>query len=120
MPNDSLVDRVLALAADATASERLVLKLAAALIKQLDAENYDIRTDTDPRIRLSREEMDWLPDRFEVWNSIPMPKHWAPPEHMAALERENLEIAKLEEQFNADRQAAINEYLRRLGEGQRR
>jgi len=39
---------------------------------------------------------------------------------MAAVERENLEIAKLEEQFNGNRQAAIDEYLRRLSEGHRR
>src|SRR5438309_4794962 len=99
MPNDALVDCLLALGIDATASERLILKLAAALIKQLDTENYDIREDDDFRIKLSKEEREWLPDRFEVWNGIPRPKHWATPEHMASVERERHEIEELAKQF---------------------
>jgi hypothetical protein len=91
MPNDALVDRVLALQIGATASERLVLKIAASLIKQLDAENYSVFEDDDPRIKLTREEWDWVPGRFEIFNGIVSPKDWETPERLAAAAREDQE-----------------------------
>jgi len=116
MPNDVLIDRILALVADSRPSERLVLKLAAAVIKQLDEDNYDIRQDADARIKLSGDEFDWLPDLFEVWNGIPRPKHWATPERLAAVQREKREIAAIREELSLDHAAAIMEYIRRQDE----
>jgi hypothetical protein len=89
MPNDALVDRILALTTDVTPSERLVLKIAAALIKQLNEDNYEIQRDSDPRIKSSAKEFDMVPDCFEMWNGIPRPKHWSTPERMAAIEKRN-------------------------------
>ncbi|MFL6449880.1 MAG: hypothetical protein ACJ746_19680 [Bryobacteraceae bacterium] len=119
MPNN-LVDRILDLGTDATASERLILKLAAALVKQLDRENYDLREDDDPRIKLVGEEFEWIPDGFEVVNGIPRPKYWAIPERMALVEPKNREIDELTKQFNGDRTAAWNEYCRLLNERRRK
>jgi hypothetical protein len=80
---------VLALTERATPSERFVLKIAAALLKQIDQE-YEIEADTDGRIKLSEEECDWLPGTFEVWNSIATPKRWAIPERMEAVRQDEL------------------------------
>ncbi len=46
MPNNALIDDVLSASASATPSERMVLKLAASLLKRIDPE-YQIREDTD-------------------------------------------------------------------------
>lgn len=119
MPNDALVDRILALTTDVTPSERLVLKIAAALIKQLNEDNYEIQRDSDPRIKLSAKEFDMVPDCFEMWNGIPRPKHWSTPERMAAIEKEKREIGELEKQFNGDRDLAMQEYFRRISERSR-
>lgn len=83
MPNDILVNRILELTSEATASETVVLKIAAALIKQID-QDYDIRKDSDPRIKIPMEQWDWIPGGFEVWNQIPTPKDWGIPERLAA------------------------------------
>jgi hypothetical protein len=88
MPNDALVNRILALVTNATPSETLVLKIAAALIKQID-QDYDITKDSDSRIKIPMKEWDWIPDGFEVWNEIPTPKDWAIPERVAAAERDD-------------------------------
>jgi hypothetical protein len=112
MPNDVLIDNVLSPAASATPSERLVLKIAAALIKQID-QDYEVREDTDERIKVNTEEMGWIPDAFEVWNSIVRPKRWAIPERMEAVRREEAEIQEVMDQTGLDYFEAGNEYLRR-------
>jgi hypothetical protein len=112
MPNDALTDYVLSAAASATPSERLVLKIAAALIKQVD-QDYEISEDTDERIKLSSEEMDWMPDTFEIWNSIAKPKHWAIPERLEAVRRANADIQQIMDQTGVDYFEALNEHLRR-------
>lgn len=114
MPNDALVNRVLSLTNAATPSERLVLKLAAALIKQID-QDYETDEDNDPRIKLSREEFEWLPDRFEIYNGIPQPKDWEIPERIVAAEQEKSEIEALEAQLG-DYTNPIEEYMRRCEE----
>ena len=96
MPNNQLVDQILSMAGNATPTERLVLKLAAALIKQIDPE-YSVFDDCDERIKVPREEWDWLPGRFEVWNGIPSPKDWEIPEWVAAAEAEEREETDEEE-----------------------
>jgi hypothetical protein len=112
MPNDALIDRVLSAAATATPSERLVLKIAAALIKQID-QDYEVSEDPDERIKLNTEEMDWIPDAFEVWNSIVRPKRWAIPERLEAVRQENAEIQEIMDQAGLEHFEAVNEYLRR-------
>jgi len=102
----------LLLASQATPSERLVLKIAASLLKQLD-QDYEIDQDADRRIKLGPDEMDWLPDTFEVWNSIVRPKNWEIPERMEAVRREGEEIQKIMDESGLDHWAAVNEYLRR-------
>ncbi len=111
MPNDALIDQVLSAAASATLSERLVLKLAASLLKQIDPE-YEIREDTDERVKLRVEEWEWLPDRFEIWNAIAKPKNWEIPELIAAAEREEAEVQEIMNQAGIDYEAALTEYLR--------
>lgn len=112
MPNDALIDHVLSPAASATPRERLVLKLAASLLKQIGPD-YEIREDTDERIKLVVEEWAWLPDRFEVWNAIARPKNWEIPELVAAAEREEAEIQEIMKQGGIDEEAALTELLRR-------
>ena len=112
MPNDVLIDHVLSPAASATPSERLVLKLSASLLKQIDPD-YEIREDTDERIKLVVEEWAWLPDRFEIWNAIAKPKNWEIPELIAAAEREEAGIQEIMKQGGIDEQAALAEFLRR-------
>lgn len=63
MPNNQLVDQILSLAANATPTERLVLKLAAALIKQIDPQ-YSVLDDTDERIRVPEKE--WIGCRADL------------------------------------------------------
>ena len=112
MPNDVLIDNVLSLASKAPPSEAFVLKLAASLLKQID-QDYDVREDTDERIKLSREEMGWTPDAFEMWNSILRPKRWAIPERLEAVRREKAEIQAIMDDAGLDHGDALNEYLRR-------
>jgi hypothetical protein len=112
IPNDALIDHVLSASASATPSERLVLKIAASLLKQIDPE-YEIREDTDERIKLRVEEWAWLPDRFEVWNAIAKPKNWEIPELIAAAEREEAEIQEIMKQAGIDYEAALTEFVRR-------
>lgn len=83
MTNTALIEHILAFAPDATPSERLVLKIAASLLKQIDPD-YDIQLDTDQRIKLTIEEYECVPDRFELWNGVVRPKHWPIPEHLEA------------------------------------
>jgi hypothetical protein len=92
MPNNQLVDQVLNLAANAAPTERVVLKLAAALIKQIDPE-YSVFDDTDERIKLPAEEWDWLPGTLEILNGIPSPKDWEIPEWSEAADPEEREEA---------------------------
>jgi hypothetical protein len=70
MPNDVLVNSILALNANATPSETVVLKIAAALIKQID-QDYDIRKDSDARIKVAMEE--WI--GFQVHRSVEWDPH---------------------------------------------
>jgi hypothetical protein len=112
MPNDALIDHVLSPAASATPSERLVLKVAASLLKQIDPD-YDIAEDADVRIHLSEREMEWLPGRFEVWNAIASPKDWEIPERVEAAEREEAEIQEIMKQAGIDYDAALTEFVRR-------
>jgi hypothetical protein len=112
MPNDELIDYVLARSASVTPSERFELKLAASLLKQLDPD-YDITTDTDTRIKLSAEERDWRPGAFELWNAIAKPKDWAMPEHIEAAQREDAEIREIMKESGIDYLAALTEYEKR-------
>jgi hypothetical protein len=112
MPNDALIDHVLSAAASATPSERPVLKIAASLLKQIDP-GYEINEDTDARIHLRQEEMEWLPGTLEVWNAIVTPKEWGIPELMEAAEREEAEIQEIMKQAGIEYEAAFTEYLRR-------
>jgi hypothetical protein len=111
MPNDVLIENVLSLVAKATPSEAFVLKLAASLLKQID-QDYDIREDTDERIKLSREQMDWTPEAFEMWNSILRPKRWAIPERLEAVRQEKAEIQAIMDE-GLEYGDALNEYMRR-------
>ena len=101
MPNAALIENVLSLAAQATPSERLILKIAASLLKQLD-QDYEINEDADQRIKLTPEEMHWLPGALEVWNSIVRPKDWEIPERMEAVRREAEEIQKIMDESGLD------------------
>jgi hypothetical protein len=114
MPNEALVERILALTDGASFSERVILKFAAALVRQLD-DDYDIEFDDDPRIHLTNEEYFAVPDRIELWKGIPRPKDWATPERFAANERLEREIKQLEAEFGS-RAEAYNEYFRRREE----
>lgn len=119
MPNDSLVESILALTTDVTPSERLVLKLAAALIKQL-GEEYDIEEDEDSRIKLTWEEIHALPDRFEILNWIPRPKEWEVPERLRADEKNSREWEQVVREFGGDQIAASEEYQRRKRQRRRK
>ena len=112
MPNDALINHVLSAAASATPSERLVLKIAASLLKQID-QDYEINQDADERIKLSPEEWEWVPDAFEGWNGIVRPKRWGIPERLEAVRREKAEVEEIMNQTGLDNRAALNEYLRR-------
>jgi len=112
MPNDALVEHILAAMEQSSPTERVVLKMAAALVKKIDQE-YEIERETDQRIRLTPEEMDWLPDTFEVWNAVVCPKHWATPERLAAVERERAEIQGIKDETGLSHGGAVSEYLRR-------
>jgi hypothetical protein len=112
MPNLALVEQVISLMPQASPSELVVLKMAASLIKQID-QDYEIEEDTDQRIRLTQQEMGWLPDTFEVSNAIVCPKHWGIPERLEAVERERAEIQEIMNQTGLDHYAAVDEYLRR-------
>jgi len=112
MPNDALIDHVLSAAASATPSERLVLKIAASLLKQIDPD-YEINEDTDERIKLGPEEMERLPGTLEVWNAIVTPKEWGIPELMEAAEREEADIQEIMKQSGINYAAALTEFVRR-------
>ena len=111
MPNEALVERILALTEESSFSERVILKFAAALVRQLD-DYYDIELDDDPRVHFTMDEFEAVPDRIEMWNGIPKPKDWATPERLAANERYDLEIAALEAELG-DRGKAYTEHSRR-------
>lgn len=87
MNNDALVDYVLSPAANCMPSERLVLKLAAALIKQLDPE-FDFGKD-DKRKKMTFEEYRCVPDRFELIHGVVRPKDWEIPERLEAVKRKS-------------------------------
>ncbi len=112
MPDQALVEQVISLMPQASPSELVVLKMAAALIKQID-QDYEIEADTDQRIKLTPQEMDWLPDTLEVWNSLVSPKHWSIPERLEAVKRERAEIQAIMDQTGVNHSAAVDEYLRR-------
>jgi hypothetical protein len=114
MPNEALVERILTLTEGTSFSERVILKFAAALVRQLD-DYYDIQLDDDPRIHFTRDEFEAVPDRMEMWNGIPKPKDWATPERLAANKLYELEIAALEAELG-DRGKAYAEHHRRWQE----
>ena len=111
MPNEALVERILALTEESSFSERVILKFAAALVRQLD-DYYDVQLDDDPRVHFTMDEFEAVPDRIEMWNGIPKPKDWATPERLAANERYDLEIAALEAELG-DRGKAYTEHYKR-------
>jgi len=91
----------------------VVLKMAVALVKQIDQE-YDFEQETDQRIiRLTPQEMDWLPDKSEVWNAVVRPKHWETPERLAAVKRESEEIRQVIDETGLPYYEAFQEYVRR-------
>jgi hypothetical protein len=114
MPNEALVERILALTEESSFSERVILKFAAALVRQLD-DYYDVQLDDDPRVHFTMDEFEAVPDRIEMWNGIPKPKDWATPERLAANERYDLEIAALEAELG-DRGKAYTEHYKRWQE----
>lgn len=114
MPNEALVERILALTEGTSFSERVILKFAAALVRQLD-DYYDVELDDDPRVHFTMDEFEAVPDRIEMWNGIPRPKDWATPERLAANKRHELEIAALEAELG-DRGKAYTEHSRRWQE----
>lgn len=93
MPNESLIEYVLAPLGEAgvTPSERLILKITAALLKQLNAD-YDVRQEKDRRVRLSAQEMEWCPKHLETLYALPVPKHWPIPKRMEAAQRHEKDI----------------------------
>ena len=115
MPENGLVDYMLEPLGNplTTPSERLVLKMAAALLKQIDPD-YDYAQETDDRLKLTREEMEWLPEKLEVSNGIVVANAWSIPEHMAAVEREEATIHEIMNREGLDYGAAASEYVRRL------
>jgi len=114
MPNEALVERILALTEESSFSERVILKFAAALVRQLD-DYYDVQLDDDPRVHFTMDEFEAVPDRIEMWNGVPKPKDWATPERLAANERYDLEIAALEAELG-DRGKAYTEHYERWQE----
>jgi hypothetical protein len=100
MPLPPLAEEVLSLLdrPDVTPTQRMILKLAAGLITQDLMEFDQFNKLDDPRLRMSGEEIDMLPDRFEVWKGKPIPKHWDTPANRAAVEKERAEIAAFEAQ----------------------
>ena len=115
MPDNGLVDYVLEPLSNllTTPSERLVLKMAAAFLKQIDPD-YDYAQEADDRLKLAREEMEWLPEKLEVWNGIVVADAWGIPEHMAAVEREEAAIQEIVNREGLEYGAAASEYVRRL------
>lgn len=111
MPNEALVECILSLTDGTSFSERVILKFAAALVRQLD-NDYDIEDDEDLRIRFTIDEYRAVPDRIELWNGIPTPKEWATPERLAANERYKHEIDALEAELGS-RAKAYEEHARR-------
>jgi hypothetical protein len=94
MPLIPLAEDVLALLdkPDITPTQRMILKLAAALIVQSGVRHKRFVGLEDPRLTLTREEIDMLPGTLEVWNGKPIPKDWPTPERLAAVARENEQI----------------------------
>lgn len=117
MPNDALIERVLALRSDANPSERLILKLAAALIKQLDMENCDPFRETDHRLKVTSEEMEWVRGPIEVFDGFPCPKDWEIPERIAAAKREKAEVEQIQVELGVSYHDALDEYSRRRKRG---
>ena len=107
-----LIDKVLELAADANASQRVILNIAAALLKQLDVESYRVEDKQGARLRMTGEGVNWVPYRLELPYGIPRPKEWYIPEWVESARREDLKLTALIEQFKGDRRAALDEYLR--------
>jgi hypothetical protein len=84
----------------------MILKLAAGLITQdgMDFSKF-VKLD-DPRLQMTREEMDMLPDRFETWaGGKPVPKEWNTQANRVAVEREEVEIAAFKAQGMTEEQA---------------
>ena len=80
---------------DLTAVQRAVLKSAAAFLVQdeLDGKFIDLDfKDFDPRLKMTSEEYEYIPNRIELWSGIPRPKDWETPNRLAAAQRERAEI----------------------------
>ena len=115
MPDNGLVDYVLEPLSNllTTPSERLVLKMAGAFLKQIDP-NYDYAQETDDRLKLTWEDLEWLPKKLEVWDGIVVADAWPIPEHMAAVEREKAAIQEIMDREALEYDAAVSEHFRRL------
>jgi hypothetical protein len=61
---------------------------------------------------LTMDQLYWLPGTFEVIDGIVVPKHWAIPEILESVARENAELQALEDE-GLSTQDALSEYLRR-------
>lgn len=70
----------------------MILKMSAALILQDSMPFQRFLELDDPRIILTRDEMDWLPGSMEVWQGKAVPKDWETPKRIAAGEKEREEI----------------------------
>lgn len=115
MPLPSLAEEVLRLLdhPDVTPTQRMILKLAAGLITQDLMEFSQFSKLDDPRLQMSWDEVEMLPDRLEVWGGKPVPKHWDTPANRAAVEREKAEIAAFEAQGMTYEQA-LNAMAKRI------
>lgn len=112
MANDALIEHILSALEQASPTERVVLKMAAALVKQMD-EDYEFAAETDQRIKMTKEEMDWIPDRFEVWYGIVRPKDWETPERLAAAKRYREAVQRIIDETGLPFYEASQEYERR-------
>jgi hypothetical protein len=113
MPLPPLAESILSLLdqPDVTPAQRVAIKMAAGLITQdeMPLRQYDKLE--HERLQMNREELDMLPDAFEVWGRKPVPKHWKTPNKLAAVGREEAEIDALVAQGMTYEQA-VNAFMR--------
>lgn len=88
---------------DVLPSERAVLKMTASMILYNRLGYTRLSKIKDPRIRLTQEEMLWMPGTMEVLHGLAIPKHWETPEQLATAAEEDRKEAELELQgFSLD------------------
>jgi hypothetical protein len=73
---------------DLTTVQRALVRSAAAYLVQDEMERTDSEEEFDARLKMQIDEYHLLPDRIELWDGIPRPKHWATPNRLDAVKRE--------------------------------